>query len=236
MSPETRYLEIEYRPSYWVHHLRAEIARTPALVAADAQWATSPLLDLAFTLETRIGNLIEIQRQTDESFAVVGQELASVAELDSLVAGGYAYRMENQVALRRIIIGLNSLVIESRSCFETLSRFYRNFLRIYFGETISDVASYERVAAAVPVPGWAEELRLTRHDIVHERSPWIRFKVQQTPPPRFQAVLLLEYRLGAPPRPGDEITLESLRAAQDNLTAALATIRSELIDRVRAFQ
>jgi hypothetical protein len=235
VSPDTSYLEIEYRPSYWVHQLRTEIARTPALAAADAQWATSSLLDLAFSLETRIGNLIEIQRQTDENLRVVGEELQRAAELDSLVAGGYAYRVENQVALRRIVIGLNSLVIESRSCFETLARFYREFLRAYFGETISDVASYKRVAAAVPVAGWAEDLRLTRHDIVHDRSPWIRYKVQQTPP-RFQAVLLLEYRPSSLPCPGDEITLEALRSAQHNLTAALATIRSELIDRVRSLQ
>jgi len=127
-----RYLEIEYRPIYWAHHLRAEIGKTPALAAADANWAASALLDLAFSLETRIGNLIEIQRQTDENLRVVGQELASRSEIESLVEGGYAYRVQDEAALRRVIIGLNSLVVESRSCFENLAKFYREFVRNYF--------------------------------------------------------------------------------------------------------
>jgi hypothetical protein len=229
------YLEIAYSPAYWVHHLRAEIDRTPALKQADMNWATSPLLDLAFGLETRIGNLIEISRQVDENLRTVGRELESEADLDALVAGGYAYRMRDEVALRRVIIGLNCLVVESRSCFENLAKFYREFIRNYFGESISVGDGYAKVAAAVDVPGWADNLGLSRHDIVHERSPWIRFEIQSQPR-RYQAILILEYRLNIPPRPEDEIGVAELQALQGQLTAALAAIRRELIERVKALR
>jgi len=230
-----RYLEIQYRPIYWVHYLRAEIEKTPALAAADANWATSSLLDLAFSLETRIGNLIEIQRLTDEYLRAVVQELDGESEIDSLVDGGFAYRVKNEAALRRVIIGLDSLVVESRSCFENLAKFYREFVRNYFDENVSETASYAKVAASVPVPGWAEGLRLSRHDIVHDRSPWIRFQVQSLPR-AYQAVLILEYRINAPSAPKDEISLVGLRTLQANLTAALASIRRELVERVKGLQ
>jgi len=97
------------------------------------------------------------------------------------------------------------------------------------------VASYAKVAASVPVPGWAERLQVSRHDIVHDRSPWIRFQVQSLPR-RYQAVLILEYRVNAPPVPEDEISLAALQGLLTNLEAALAAIRTELIERVRALQ
>jgi hypothetical protein len=122
-----------------------------------------------------------------------------------------------------------------RSCFENLANFYREFVRNYFNENISKADSYAKVAASVDAPAWADRLGLNRHDIVHERSPWIRFDVQLHPR-RYQAVLILEYRLNAPARPEDEIGVEVLRNLQGQLTVALAAIRRELIERVKGLQ
>jgi hypothetical protein len=229
-----RYLEIEYRPAHWVHQLRAEIAKTPALAAADARWSGSRLLDLAFALETRIGNLDEIARLANENIRLVVDELQH-ADIDHFLEGGYAYRVRNQVALRRVIIALNSMIVESRSCFETLAKFYREFVRNYFNETLSKEASYAKVAATVDAEGWADDLGLNRSDILHGRSPWIRFAVQSGPR-QYQPVLILEYRIDAPAVPRDEIGVEALEALQRRLGASLEAIRRELIDKVRTLQ
>jgi hypothetical protein len=253
-------LDIAYLPSYWVHPLRAEIAKTPALADADKKWSNSPLFDLAFSLETRVGNLREIARQTDENLKIVAAELNREQELATLIEGGYAYQVRDEVALRRVIIGLGTLAVESRSCFENLTRFYRQFVRNYFNETISEDQSYAKVAACGALQGpaladpdgvqqqeasgpptrasdsqWAETLRLNRNDMVHYRAPWLRFEVQAQPR-HYQAILILEYRLNTRLGPQDEISLDALKAIQGHLRIALDAIRDELIERVKALQ
>jgi len=228
------HLEIQYLPSIkWVHALRAEIAKKPALATADLNWSTSGLLDLAFGLETRLGNLAEIVVQVDENLRVLDAEFYEARDhIAALVAEDRAYRTKNQAALRRTIIGLNSFVIEARGCFENLARFYQQFIRNYFDERMSKENAYAKISASVAAPGWAEDLRLLRHDIAHARSPWIRFDVRPTAP-KYLPVLLLEYRIKDTPAPGDEVSLAALRSMRKHLRAASERIRSELIERVR---
>jgi hypothetical protein len=228
-------LEIAYRPAYWTHPLLAEIQGKPSLSLAHENWRSSELLDLAFALETRIGNLIEIVRHVDDQLRVIGEELEAASDIDDLISGGYAYRMQDEVALRRVLIGLNCFIVESRACFENLARFYRLFVQNYLGESVSQTAAYEIVATSVPGPEWANDLRLLRHDIVHERCPWIRFDVR-TATPRFEPVLVLEYRASAPFKSRDEVSMETLRGMRINLRKALDAIRTELISRVRGLR
>jgi len=227
------HLEIEYLPVHWVHALRTEIAKKPALAAADLNWSTSDLLDLAFGLETRLGNLAEIVVQVRENLQILNAEFDGARDyLDALVAEGRAYQIKDEAALRRTIISLNSFVIEVRSCFETLARFYRLFVRNYFKEMVSEEGAYAKIAASIGVPGWAEKLGRLRHDILHSRSPWIRFDMHSTGL-RYQPVLLLEYRINVPPTPADEVSLASLDNMRAHLRLASEKIRTELIERVR---
>ena len=197
---------------YWVHSLRAEILITPALAEADRRWSTTALKDLAFSLETRIGNLTEIARETDESIRIIGAELDAEADL------GFdeGVRSVDEVATRRVIIGLNMLVVRIPApVFESLAQFYREFPKL-LGETISKPDSYAKVAACVPVARSADMLGSNRHDIVHGRSPWLRFDVEMEPR-HYEPVLILEYRLEVQPGPEDEISVAALGATQVSL-------------------
>jgi hypothetical protein len=229
------YLEIEYLPSIkWAHALRAEIAEKPALAAADLNWGTSDLLDLAFGLETRWGNLAEIVVQVNESLRGLDAEFHEASDyIATLVAERRAYRIKDHAALRRTIIGPNSFVLEARRYFENLARFYQQFLRNYFNKRVSKEDAYAKVGESVAAPGWAEDLRLLRHEIAHVRSPWIRFDIRPGAP-KYQPVLLLEYRPMATSSPGDEVSLDSLESMRTHLWTASEQIRSELIERVRS--
>jgi hypothetical protein len=161
--------------------------------------------------------------------------VANASEVESLIAGDYAYRVHDEAALRRIVIGLSTLTVESRSCFENLARFYREFVANYFDEDISGRGGYAKVAESGGGGDWADTLRLNRHDMVHYRAPWLRLEVQLEPR-RYEIVLILEYRQNVPAGPQDEISLQALRLVQGYLRTALETIREELISRVRARQ
>jgi hypothetical protein len=234
MLPTLPSLEIEYRPAYWAHRLLAAIQTKQSLSEAHSHWSKpeSGLADLAFSIETRIGNLREIIRLTDENLHIVGEEIASAPDIDALVAGGYAYRVENEVALRRALIGFNAFIAESRSIFENLACFYQAFARNYFGENVSDTDRYAKIASLSPTPTWADDLRLIRHDILHYRSPWLRFEVRSTSP-KYDPVLVLDWRPSSTAVRA-EVAMRALKDFRGNLLQALTTLRDELIARVNA--
>lgn len=225
-------LEIDYRSAHWVHRLLAEINRKPSLAAAHAQWASPQpgLADLAFSIDTRIGNLREIVRLTDENLHAIGKELEETTNLDEHIAGGYAYRVRDDAALRRALIGFNAFIAEARSLYENLARFYRVFLNHYFGEQVSEKAAYEAIAALRSSPQWATELQLLRHDILHYRSPWLRFDVGASSP-RFDAVLMLDWRPGAT-GPDAEVPMSTLRDFRTHIVWAATALVDALIARV----
>jgi len=76
-------LSIQFRPAYWVHPIRAAIAKKPALKSADAKWSdpSTQLSDLAFWIETRLGNLPEIVSLLDESLKRIGEEFDRSADM-----------------------------------------------------------------------------------------------------------------------------------------------------------
>jgi len=160
-------LEIEYRSAYWAHRLLAELNKKPSLAAAHRQWAERDpgLADLAFSIDTRIGNIREIVRLTDENLTAIGRELEDADDLPALIVGGYAYPVQNEQALRRALIGFTTFIAEARALYENLARFYRMFLRHYFREQMSEKAAYEEIAKLRPSAQWAEDLRAlaTRH-------------------------------------------------------------------------
>jgi hypothetical protein len=209
-----------------------ELKTKSSLEAAHARWADREpgLADLAFSIETRIGNLREIVRLTDENMGQLGAELEEADDLDALIAGGYPYRIENELALRRSLIGFNAFIVEARSLFENLARFYQTFLMHYFAEAISETRAYEVIAALRPSAEWANQLRLLRHDIVHARSPWLRFDVTAATP-RFDPVLVLDWRReGA--SPNAEVHITALREFRTSIVSATSLLRDDLIARV----
>jgi hypothetical protein len=186
---------------------------------------------LAFSIETRLGALQEIVRHVDENLNELGREIERAANLDSYIQGGYAFSFENETALRRVLIGANSFITESRSCFENLAAFYREFLRHYFGQEISRPDSYAKLTQLARDPKWATDLRAFRHEVVHDRAPWLAFEVRPGTSPKYEPILVLNWRPG-PLLRDDYLTFESLRRIRLGLSEAMVGLRTELIRRV----
>ena len=186
---------------------------------------------MAFSIETRPGALQEIVRHVDENLNELGREIERTTDLDSHIKGGYAFSFENEAALRRVLIHANSFITESRSCFENLAAFYREFLRHYFGQEISKPDSYKKLTQLARDPKWASDLRAFRHEVVHDRAPWLAFEVRPGMSPRCDPILVLNWRPG-PLSPDDCVTFESLRRIRLGLSEAMVGLRAELIRRV----
>jgi hypothetical protein len=114
-----RTLAIAYQVAHWMDPLLVAINGQPKLAMAHQQWAvpTTQLSDLAFWIETRLGNLPELIRSVDENLGELAKEFDKDWEVVSRhVAGVAAYDVENQRALRRALLSLNAFPTESRGC------------------------------------------------------------------------------------------------------------------------
>ena len=168
----------------------------------------------------------------DENLDQLGQELKREPNVTGYV--GQAYQFQNDTALRRVLLGATSFIAESRSCFENLADFYREFMRHYFGESVSEKQSLERIAQSTSGAKWAENLRGLRHDVLHDRAPWLAFELTGGTSP-FEPVLVLDWRVGSQ-ETGDAVSFETLRQIRAGLVEAVLRMRDELVDRVNAAQ
>src|SRR6266508_2417428 len=196
-SQPRRFLEVVYRSeAYWAHPLLAALNAAPGLASLHQQWPMSRLSDLAFAIETRLALLTEMVRTVDRKLNILAERLAKEADLSPYVEGPYAFDFNEDEAIRAVLINATGFISEARSCFENLADFQRDFLRHYFAEVIPEKDRYEEVAKLTTDQAWADELRKHRHDIRHDRAPWLALEVTPGPPTRYDPVLVLNWRPG----------------------------------------
>lgn len=225
-------LEVVYEAAArWAHPILAELRAKPFLGEKYAQWGHHRLSDLAFAIETRLGYLPEVIRFVDENLERLGKELSSGIDIDRYVRDGIAYRFQDLAALRRVLFGVCCFIVEARSLFENLASFFREFLAFFLSESLSERGSYEAVAQMARSSDWAEHLRRIRHDLLHERSVWIRFDVDPSRQPKYEPEFVLNWRRSST-GPEDCVKLETLRAIRDGLAEAAQVLRRRLIERV----
>lgn len=225
-------LRAGYQPTaYWVHPLLNALNAKPALGSKHADWPGHKLSDVAFSIETRLGGLLEIVRHVDENLNRLARELKQVSNLDAYVQGGYAWMFDDDEALRRLLTGVSCFLAESRACFENLAVFYREFVRHYFSESVSLSASYERIAQLTSAPKWADDLKSIRNEVVHDRAPWLEFEIG--PGPLYEPIFIFNWRPG-PLAPGDNVSMETIKTIRAGLAEAALKLRDYLVERVKS--
>jgi hypothetical protein len=226
----TGVLEIEYHGmAPWALPLRAAIEANPTLSVRDAEWQQGPLSDLAFAISTRLGYFADLVALVDENLTAALKEVEGKdTELDQLLRSGVSFRFQDYAHVRRALIAASVYLSESRACYENIARFYRFFLRNYFEQFIGEEAALEAIAHVIP-GNWSADLRRLRNDVLHQRSLWLALTVSEQ---RYEPIFLLNWRPGQF-QPDDCITMTALRAIAVGLHQAAASVRMELIKRVR---
>ncbi len=107
------YLEVVFLPrAHWSAPLQTAIQAKPALADAYARWGTSKLSDLGFAIETRLAALGQIVRDVGSNLQIMGRELGRDPDVAAYVAGGIAYRFQDEEALPRVLIGAAAFIAE----------------------------------------------------------------------------------------------------------------------------
>lgn len=228
-----RILRVDYRLSTaWALPILAAVRAHPTLATLERTWRDSKLSDLAFAIETRQGALQEIVRQLSDLLLALSLVLPEGDVLERHLSKGaaYTFKKKDRAGILRLLIAIDSFISESRSLFENLAHFYRLFLKAFFGETVSEVGAFKFLASLFRDPALAERLRVVRHDIRHQRAPWLRFRVTGDPP-LFEPELELNWR----PEASDEadfVRMKQLAEISGAIWEAALDLQAHLVARV----
>jgi len=175
---------------------------------------------LAFAIQGRLAGVHQLIRFIDEQLSALGQTLEADPKLPDIIAGKYAYIFSgsDEIAVHRLLVGSVSFIREARSCFENLADFRSEFLMHYLGRQIEDKkAQYNALNSILGNPRWTEDLRLLRHEVSHYRYPWLAFNVRKLQPPKYEPVLVLNWRPGST----DRVPFHTLRRIRSGLDSGV---------------
>ena len=227
-----QFLHIDYKPTHsWAHRLLVSLNSSTALKVKHAEWSRLRVSALTFSIETRLGALREIIKQVDGYLNILDNELKRAESIDKYIAQKSVYPFGNEPAVRSVLIGASCFIAESRSCFENLACFYREFLRHYFAENVSKAESYEKVVLLTHDSRWADDLNNLRNNIIHDQTPWLAFLVRNNPPPKYEPILVFNYTAQALTE-NDYVPFETLRRIYAGLQEAVQTLAQNLANRV----
>jgi hypothetical protein len=233
-----KVLHVDFRHAEgWARPIVQAAAANRGLSAVYSRWRGSELSDLAFSVETRLGALKEIVAQVGEYLLGLsealprGDELERYFPTDTRPHGtAYTFHAPADRTIQRLLIALDAFVSQTRSTFENLARFYRVFVRDYFGEKVSQKGSYQVVSELFPDPAVAERLHDLRHELRHRHAPWIAFLVAGDPP-RFEPRLSFDWRPEAT-APSGFVTMTQLSEIHFGLWHARDHLQEALVRRI----
>lgn len=227
-----KHLEVAYlATSPWCSRLLVALQGNSKLQAKHKVWGTHRLSDLAFAIQGRLAGVHQLIRFIDEQLDALGRTLEADPKLPEIIAGKYAYVFSgsDEIAVQRVLVGSVSFIREARSCFENLADFRSEFLAHYLGRQIEEKnAQYDALNRILRNPRWTDDLRRLRHDLSHYRYPWLAFKVMKLHPPRYEPILILNWRPGSTER----VPFHTLRRIRSGLDSGVRRFVEALRKRV----
>jgi hypothetical protein len=206
------------------------IVRSDTHKAHLSAWRAGRLSDLVFSIETRLGALATAEDLLTENLLALLNELAKSGNLHRLAGSAHSFR--NTAALRRALLAATYYIADARACYENLADVYREFLREFLGESISEARSREKIPTFSSDAAWAAKLWGFRNDLLHDRAPWLAFDVTGSESlPEIAAILTLDWRHGTQGT-GTTISATDLQEIRRGLNESLSGVRDELLRRL----
>ena len=135
------------------------------------------------------------------------------------------------LAVHRVLVCMVSFIREARSCFENLADFRSEFLVHYTeAQPEDDKARNAALDDLLGKPEWIQKLRDLRHEVSHDRYPWLAFEGVEGPSTSYEPILLLDWRPNATAL-SDRIPLHTMRQIAAGIDTAIERLVQVLCER-----
>jgi hypothetical protein len=194
------------------------------------RWGETPLRELGLAIGTKLTMLPIVAARVNRQIQRLGDELDE-SRVDRCLDRGSAYRLGDPSFPFEILVDLDSFLFESRSTYEIVGHFLKEFFRHILGRDVSQ----EELQALLKAQGidtqWIQELRDNRILFFHNTAPWIAIHILSKRPLRFELVLLKKGAKDAA-TPEDHLHFEQLQAIYHGFASSLEALQRWVIQQI----
>ena len=233
-------LFVAYEPNvHWASPIitRLRESSSQTLQHRAAAWKQGPLRELQLAVASKLKMLdilvIDFDRRLSDLFRALANDPARVQEC---IDKGDAYRFRDEDPLPfELLLDIDSFLFESRSAYEILVSFLREFFHHILGKTLDKEKVFALLKAQQIDTRWIDELRQNRNLYSHETAPWIA--VRKTSAERFQfELVILKEDVEDLSDPNTYLRFQALRDVYYGFNSSLDAIRTWVIKQIEDFE
>lgn len=193
MSNEYMHLSCDTN-KFWVATLKKRIDDSPSVTLRErvTNWQDSALYEVGLAINTKFAMLDQVVPRIDRQLRRLGEQINDEKQLDWCLGGGTynVYRIRDKDVFFKTLVDLDSFLFESRSTYEIVGKFLREFFMQILGKSLSEDELKTVLTDSRIDTRWIDELRDKRILFFHQTAPWIAARVVSKEPLRFELVIL----------------------------------------------
>jgi hypothetical protein len=198
------------------------------------EWGT-PLSEMGCSLATKISILGRVIRRFDAEMVRLNDELKEKTdeEIRTLLRGGFVFTTRDEHLPYDILAAVETFLFESRSAYEIVGKFLREFFQRILGQTVTEEALITGLEADGVDIRWIDQLRDHRVLFFHNTAPWIALEVVSWQPRRFELLVL---KKTVPDEAGDIIRFKELVDISRGFQTSLGALHLLILKRIEEFE
>jgi len=231
------YLEINYEPTErWLRPILARLHQSSNTIIQKRMkaWGETPLRELGLAIGTKLTMLPVVVARVNRQIQLLGDQLDE-SMVDCCLKRDAGYSLSDQSFPFEILVDLDSFLFESRSTYEIIVSFLKEFFNHILGRDVNQ----EELQALLKAEGidtqWIKELRENRNLFSHNTAPWLAIHILSRAPLRFELVLLKKVARDAAGC-GDRLHFKQLQAIYHGFAASLEALQRWVIMQIEEFE
>lgn len=191
----TQYLHIDYRPkASWLLKIMTKLhcSESQDLQLRMENWGQNKISEFGISVATKLAMLRLTTKRVDTQLQKLSRELEKDSKVEECIQRGAAFPIKDKDLAFEILVNIDSFLFESRSAYEIVGQFLREFFNYIFKRTINETRIKKILEDRKLDNRWIGELHVERNLFIHEAAPWIALQVKSKNPLNFELLILKE--------------------------------------------
>jgi len=198
-------------------------------------WPEGPLRERGLALASKLIMLQRIALRINQQIQRLKEGLNDESKLNNCIQQGYAYPLPDRFLPYEILVDIESLIFESRSVYEIIGHFLKNFFRHILEQHITEAEVIGTLKERGIDTQWIRVLRDFRVLFFHDTAPWPAVKIVSREPLKIELVILKK-TVQRFDNPDDYIEFDEIRSIYEGLDTSLGVIYQWIIEKIEEFE
>jgi hypothetical protein len=239
MLSDYQYVRIAYiGEPMWIHHIvkRLEESSSSVLRKGLPKWIEAGLFDLMLAFPAKLLLIDDILQHIDKELACLNDELVEKGSaIKKCFRDGHAYSVSDCKLPYRLLTQLDSFIYYTRSAYEIMGKFLRQFCRFILNRQIDEPLLIQYLDEHKLDTRWISELSEIRELIFHDISLWPALRKIPSNPPRFELLMLKRFSDKADD-PNDYREFAKDREIYDGFVSSLPMLSQWMMERIEELE